>query len=221
MAGAGAPLVASTVSGAAGWAALGSNWAALGVLRLLPSRRIAPAMLHSITPQLGFLPLPACLCPLPLQVGGTTVDHGSYLVPRGSADIFFPTHFPLLAALYRQAAARAAAAAATAQPRGRRQRPSSGASSSTSASGDSGGDVQEVAASRAAAAAEAEAETEHLPTAAFMQRHCPDLGQTRTASGYNPLLEDYSNTAFFLGSSSSSSTGSASSSNYGSAAGSS
>jgi hypothetical protein len=63
--------------------------------------------------------------------------------------------------------------------------------------------VQEEAASTVAAAAAAEAE--HLPTAAFMQRHCPDLGQTRTASGYNPLLEDYSNTAFFLGSRSSSS----------------
>jgi hypothetical protein len=54
------------------------------------------------------------------------------------------------------------------------------------------------------------AKAEHLPTAAFMQRHCPDLGRTRTASGYNPLLEDYSNTTFFLGSSSSSTDGSTS-----------
>ena len=41
------------------------------------------------------------------QVGGTTKDHATYLLPRGTADVFFPTDFRMLARLY-EAAARAA-----------------------------------------------------------------------------------------------------------------
>lgn len=33
-----------------------------------------------------------------------------------------------------------------------------------------------------------------------MRQHAPDLSATRTRSGYNPLLQDYTNTAFFVGS---------------------
>jgi hypothetical protein len=40
---------------------------------------------------------------------------------------------------------------------------------------------------------------EHLSTAEFMRRHCPDLAAAATASGYTPLLEDYTNTAVFIG----------------------
>lgn len=99
-------------------------------------------------------------------MGGTTVDHGSYLLPRGTADIFFPTDFPLLGTLYREAAQHGS---------------SSGSSSRSSASGKA-------------------VRAEHLDTADFMLRYSPDLAATRTASGYNPLLEDYSNSAFFVGS---------------------
>ncbi|PRW05767.1 S-adenosyl-L-methionine-dependent methyltransferase [Chlorella sorokiniana] len=90
--------------------------------------------------------------------GGSTFDHGSYLVPRGTADIFFPTDFSLLCQLYRGAAQQAQQAQ---QPHVR---------------------------------------AEHMGTADFMLRYCPDLSATCTASGYNPLLEDYSNSAFFVGS---------------------
>jgi hypothetical protein len=92
------------------------------------------------------------------------VDHRTYLVPRGTADIFFPTDFPLLCQLYRRAAAAASPAGAAA----------------------GGGDDQRVSA-------------EHLSTAEFMRRHCPDLAAAATASGYTPLLEDYTNTAVFIG----------------------
>ncbi|KDD76562.1 putative S-adenosyl-L-methionine-dependent methyltransferase [Helicosporidium sp. ATCC 50920] len=37
---------------------------------------------------------------------GKTLDHATYLLPPGTADIFFPTNFELLGKLYRQAAAR-------------------------------------------------------------------------------------------------------------------
>lgn len=100
-----------------------------------------------------------------LQYGGSTFDHGSYLVPRGTADIFFPTDFALLCELYRGAAAQHAQHAQQAQ---QTQQP--------------------------------QVRAEHMGTADFMLRYCPDLSATCTASGYNPLLEDYSNSAFFVGS---------------------
>ncbi|KAK9825352.1 hypothetical protein WJX81_001851 [Elliptochloris bilobata] len=52
--------------------------------------------------------LPGAYAPLvATTVGGSTRDHASYLLPRGSADVFFPTDFGMLARLY-EAAARAA-----------------------------------------------------------------------------------------------------------------
>ena len=39
-----------------------------------------------------------------LQESGTTKDFGSYLVPRGAADVFFPSDFAMLARLYAGAA---------------------------------------------------------------------------------------------------------------------
>lgn len=37
------------------------------------------------------------------QVNGQTLDHNSYLVPKGTADIFFPTNFQLLQQLHQLA----------------------------------------------------------------------------------------------------------------------
>lgn len=91
---------------------------------------------------------------------GRTIDHRSYLVPRGSADIFFPTDFGMLSRLHADAAARAGRAV-----------PRHGAV---------------VGGGR------------HMKSAEFMRLYA-DLAATRTRSGYNPLLEDYSNTSFFLG----------------------
>ena len=48
--------------------------------------------------------------------GGSTTDHGSYLLPRGAADVFFPTDFALLGALAAEAR-RAAGAPAAEAPR--------------------------------------------------------------------------------------------------------
>ena len=41
-----------------------------------------------------------------VQAGGVTVDHGSYLLPPGSADVLFPTNFAQLGRLYEQACRR-------------------------------------------------------------------------------------------------------------------
>jgi len=85
-----------------------------------------------------------------MQVGGTTIDHSTYLVDTGTADIFFPSDFALLQRLYQGAAP---------QQRGAR----------------------------------------HMKSKEFFKQHAPDGGgATKTASGYNPLVEDYSNTSFLL-----------------------
>ncbi|KAL3143873.1 hypothetical protein ABBQ32_003691 [Trebouxia sp. C0010 RCD-2024] len=83
-------------------------------------------------------------------VDGHTTDHASYLVPQGTADIFFPTDFKLLHHLHHLAH-----------------------------QGETQGQI--------------------MKTRAFMEQHA-DLNATRTQSGYNPLLEDFANTSFYLGS---------------------
>jgi hypothetical protein len=93
-------------------------------------------------------------------VGAKPVDHGTLLVPLGSADIFFPTDFDLLCRLYRESAATAAAARGARPPA---------------------------------------VTARHTPSREFFIR-LADLRATATLSGYNPLLEDFANTRFFVGS---------------------
>jgi len=90
---------------------------------------------------------------------GSTIDHATYLVPKGSADIFFPTDFEALSRLYTMAAA----------------------SSDGSAPASSGA----VA-------------SEYHNVADFMYTYA-DWKATSTMSGYNPLLEDFTNTMIFMG----------------------
>lgn len=103
--------------------------------------------------------------------------------------------FPLLCTLYRQAVA----AAAAGDPHSSQPGSASGSRTAAAAAAGPAGPA-EGGARVAAEAGEAVTSAQHLPTAGFMRAHCPDVGATATASGYNPLLEDYSNSAFFLGS---------------------
>jgi hypothetical protein len=103
------------------------------------------------------------------QLGGRTIDHPTYLVPKGAADIFFPTDFSLLQRLCGDAVQHAQhgrSTGAACQPAQSMQR------------------------------------TQHMKTADFMLRFAKEeAAAARTRSGYNPLLEDYTNTAFFVASS--------------------
>jgi hypothetical protein len=135
---------------------------------------------------------------LSLQVGGATIDHGSYLVPPGSADIFFPTDFTLLCELYRQACAAAAVQAKPNQSQAV-DRPPAGAAHSAAASAGSAVERAAPAVDQDLEAEAAADSTEHLSTSDFMRRHCPDPAAAATRSGYNPLLEDFTNTAVFIG----------------------
>eukprot|EP00899_Mesostigma_viride_P015040 jgi/Mesvir1/23537/Mv18237-RA.2 len=105
-------------------------------------------------------------------VGGRTVDHTTYLVPEGSADIFFPTDFNLLREMD-------LLASATSYHKG--DHPSHCEAQAEQ------GDALSVR------------QGWHVSTAAFM-RTFADHQQTQTKSGYNPLLEDFSNTRIYLSS---------------------
>eukprot|EP00898_Chlorokybus_atmophyticus_P009186 jgi/Chlat1/9269/Chrsp99S08532 len=118
--------------------------------------------LHAMRPShaliaADFNSLPEAIVPgrrAPL-VDGVNQDHSTYLVPQGSADIFFPTNFKLLQRLDCAAATQ---------------------SGQTGVTPDT---------------------TTALTTAEFMKKHA-DVGQTRTRRGYNPLLEDFTNTRLDL-----------------------
>ncbi|EIE25916.1 DUF185-domain-containing protein [Coccomyxa subellipsoidea C-169] len=88
-------------------------------------------------------------------VGGQTIDHSTYLMEPGSADIFFPTDFYMLERMYGVLAKQGLASA--------------------------GGISTAV-----------------MKSEAFMKRYA-SIADTTTSNGYNPLLQDYSNTSFFVG----------------------
>lgn len=87
----------------------------------------------------------------PSAPGSPAIDYPHILAvdPPGSADIFFPTDFGLVARLARRA-------------------------------GEGGGAVVTTAV---------------MKSADFMRRHSPDLAAAATASGWNPLVDDFANTA--------------------------
>ena len=110
------------------------------------------------------------------EQGGKSMDHDSYLENPGGADVFFPTDFDNLVRID------AAAAARTTR-------------SSRSGGGGGKGDVHGDDDDK-----DIDSRVKHgvvETTRDFMMRHA-DLTQTATASGYNPLLQDFSNTKFFL-----------------------
>ncbi len=101
--------------------------------------------------------------------GGATTDHETYLLPRGAADIFFPTDFSLLSALSADARARAAAAA-----------------------GGSGGAVAGMGKGGGRSLRTADFLVEALSVGREWRR-------CATASGFNPLLVEFPNTRVHLG----------------------
>lgn len=81
-----------------------------------------------------------------LEESDAKKDYKDYLVPRGSADIFFPTNFRFLSSMHRRI---------TGKP------------------------------------------SQVMKSYQFVDEHS-DKNWVNTQSGYNPLKEDFSNTAFFL-----------------------
>lgn len=109
--------------------------------------------------------------------GGTVQDYSSVLVPWGSADIFFPTDFDGLSQLYQASAGMAADSSAPAAV--------VGAAGWQQQQQQHGQGQRQVTSS-------------HSSTAEFMSAFA-ESKQTRTLSGYNPLLQDWPNTRIFMG----------------------
>jgi hypothetical protein len=123
---------------------------------------------------------------------GQAVDHSTLYVPWGSADIFFPTDFDTLTALYREAGRRAC------EPSQATRSGASGAHERITHEAHAAPGLQ--TGERGASNDELfQIHTTHMPTADFMSRF-PESKATRTLSGYNPLTQDWANTRIFLGS---------------------
>jgi len=118
-------------------------------------------------------------------LGGEVQDYSSVLVPWGSADIFFPTDFDGLSALY-------AAAAATV---GRGQGEGGGGGADATAAAAAAGRAEEGA---AAGQQQCRVSSSHSTTGDFMSAFA-EAKHTRTLSGYNPLVQDWQNTRIFVG----------------------
>lgn len=116
---------------------------------------------------------------------GRVQDHSTLYVPWGSADIFFPTDFQQLAALYMEAGGRAAGGGAgAAQQEGSCE---AAAARGAAGGGSGGGDGRHL-------------DAFHLATGDFLSRFAVSKN-TRTLSGWNPMVQDWPNTRLFVGSS--------------------
>ncbi|KAK3232781.1 hypothetical protein CYMTET_56888 [Cymbomonas tetramitiformis] len=106
--------------------------------------------------------IPGHMAPLVASVSeGSTKDHGTYLLPRGTADIFYPTDFEALQKLNAKAA------------------------------------QQQVAFGKSTEKIPKRGSSQVLTTKEFMLTY-GELGGTQTLGGFNPLLDDFTNTKFFL-----------------------
>ena len=83
----------------------------LRLLDALAAARPGARLIFADFDELPGVTLPGLRAPLVASQrgGGSTTDHDSLLLPRGAADVFFPTDFGLLAALAADAAQRAGA----------------------------------------------------------------------------------------------------------------
>jgi ornithine carbamoyltransferase len=94
-----------------------------------------------------------------LQRAGRNVDFDTYLLPPGSADVFFASDFPNLMNLWH----------------------------ATRSQTHNAKHQRDAAATRA----------DVVPTGVFMNMYA-DVKRTKTMAAFNPLLDDFNNTAFML-----------------------
>jgi hypothetical protein len=149
---------------------------------------------------------PAACSPLVASKNASTrktVDHPTYMSPRaGTADIFFPTDFELLA---RMVAAVRSEADALRSIEGRTTFATPVTSSDENISTSGGADhVRTPSAGagvsvpqRQAAGSSSGRAVQVLASSEFL-RTWGEVARTATLTGYNPMLEDYPNTRFIL-----------------------
>ena len=131
-------------------------------------------------------------------------------MPPGAADVFFPSDFALLAELYRDSAMRYNrllrqhhGGHGGAQPGQRTEQELEERLGAVAAStGELGGAAEHAAHAKrddvsTDAALSCTVHVEHAKSCDFMRQHA-ERGATATRSGWQPLLDDYTNTAALL-----------------------
>ncbi|GLI61912.1 hypothetical protein VaNZ11_004435 [Volvox africanus] len=157
-------------------------------LELLHDLRPNHSLIAADFDKLPDVRLPGRNAPLVAQkVGGRNIDHDTLLIPWGTADIFFPTDFDALCALYRSAAhhvwGREGVAITSAVPPP--PAPDTDTASSSSGGSDEGGNVGDVNA-------------EHFRQGAVIKRY-REMFNTATICAFNPMVDDFVNARFFFG----------------------
>ncbi|GIL64584.1 hypothetical protein Vafri_18474 [Volvox africanus] len=157
-------------------------------LELLHDLRPNHSLIAADFDKLPDVRLPGRNAPLVAQkVGGRNLDHDTLFVPWGTADIFFPTDFDALCALYRSAAHHVwgregvATATAMAPP----PAPDTDSASSSSGGSGEGGNLGDVNA-------------EHFRQGAVIKRY-REMFNTATICAFNPMVDDFVNARFFFG----------------------
>ncbi|CAM9667794.1 unnamed protein product, partial [Discosporangium mesarthrocarpum] len=115
---------------------------------------------------------------------GVTTDFGTYTVPVGSADIYFPTDFERLARMHAAMCGPWGQVAATGACPGAGAGAAAGAAAGAGAG--AGGRVGGFGVAGSV-----------MKQGKFMAEH-GEVGATRTLTGFDPLVEDFSNTSIFL-----------------------
>ncbi|GIL75540.1 hypothetical protein Vretimale_15115 [Volvox reticuliferus] len=154
-------------------------------LELLHDLRPNHSLIAADFDKLPDVRLPGRNAPLVAQkVGGRNIDHDTIFVPWGTADIFFPTDFDALCALYRATAhhvwgCEGVATGTVAPP------PPPGTTSSSSGGVSAGGNLGDVNA-------------EHFRQGAVIKRY-REMFNTATICAFNPMVDDFVNARFFFG----------------------
>lgn len=132
-----------------------------------------------------------------MQAAGLATDHATYLLPPGTADIFFPTDFQMLERMYSTVARTGGVSAG--------EHLLKPALLSTSYAW-----LQPVAVKTAhgvepililqtdCCAGCSGVQSSVIKSREFMKRYA-SLAETTCSGGYNPLLQDFKNTSFFIG----------------------
>ncbi|PNG98991.1 hypothetical protein TSOC_015238, partial [Tetrabaena socialis] len=171
--------------------------AAAAFFELLHAVRPNHSLIAADFDKLPDVQLPGRNAPLIAQkVGGRNIDHGTLLVPWGTADIFFPTDFDALCHLYSAAAKHVwgsgpasapALVPASAPVSTVSAAPAAAAAAATAAVGEAA-----VGTAAVVDVAVGSVNAEHFRQGAVLKRY-REMFNTATICAFNPMVDDFVN----------------------------
>ncbi|KAG2497193.1 hypothetical protein HYH03_004782 [Edaphochlamys debaryana] len=178
--------------------------AAAAFMELLHALRPNHSLIAADFDKLPDVRLPGRNAPLVAEkVGGRNIDHDTLFVPWGSADIFFPTDFDALCALYKASAEHvwgpapaAPAAPAPGTPPGAAGAGAAAPAPAAAAAGEGGAGAGAAVTTSDGAGGDINAE--HFRQGAVIKRY-REMFNTATICAFNPMVDDFVNARFFFG----------------------